>query len=219
MAITAAEDARQWLTEEAGFAGLDQLGPEYRELLARTFRRDSTAANRQLLEAIESGRAPLDAPCTLVVATDDPVTEGYATAYRRWEALVAGLRLVPIDGGHYFTRTRPARVADLVARRTAARRRSGRHDRRRTGGRRAGRRDGGPVGARDLRAGAAVRPLGRAARGAGPRVPGARGAPGFFSVTRYDDARTVLRDAVTFSSEWGMASTAPSACATRRPVT
>ena len=110
-----AEDVRQWLTEEAGFAGLDQLGPEYRELLARTFRRDSTAANRHLLDAIEAGRAPLDAPCTLVVATDDPVTAGYATAYRRWEALVAGLRLVPIDGGHYFTRTRPARVADLVA--------------------------------------------------------------------------------------------------------
>ena len=42
------------------------------------------------------------------------------------------------------------------------------------------------------------------------------GAPGFFSVTRYEDARTVLRDAVTFSSEWGM--TLDSALGVRDPA-
>jgi len=41
-------------------------------------------------------------------------------------------------------------------------------------------------------------------------------APGFFSVTRYADARFVLRDAETFSSEWGM--TLDSALGARDPA-
>ncbi|MFJ3303922.1 amino acid adenylation domain-containing protein [Streptomyces sp. NPDC086549] len=111
------EDIRHWLTVETGFTGFDELGASYADLLVRTFRHDSTSANAYYLSAYEPGAAePVSAPTTVVYATDDPVTEGFADGHAAWELFTVTPRIRELPGGgHYFTRTRPAKVVELVA--------------------------------------------------------------------------------------------------------
>ncbi len=113
------EDIRHWLTVETGFTGFDELGASYADLLVRTFRHDSTSANAYYLNAYGDGGAaaaqPVTVPTTAVYAADDPVTTGFAERYRDWEPFtgVPRVREMP-GGGHYFTRTRPAKVVEIV---------------------------------------------------------------------------------------------------------
>jgi pimeloyl-ACP methyl ester carboxylesterase len=112
------EDIRDWLAEWTGSTAFDVLGDGFEELLTRIFRHDSLCANGFLLEARESARSPLAVPATVVMSADDPVTGGYETAFAEWGLLVADPSLhVVAGGGHYFTRTRPAEIAALVAER------------------------------------------------------------------------------------------------------
>ncbi len=107
------DDIRGWLAEWTGSDSFGDLGAEFEQLLTRAFRHDSLTANGFLLEAAEP---PLDVPATLVIAADDPVTEGFADTHAEWGRLVAEPELhVLAGGGHYFTRTRPADIAALVA--------------------------------------------------------------------------------------------------------
>ena len=110
------EDIRHWLTVETGFTGFDELGPAYADLLVRTFRHDSTSANAYYLAAYEpTADVRVDVPATVVYAADDPVTEGFAEAHGAWKLFTGAPRMRELpNGGHYFTRTRPARVAELV---------------------------------------------------------------------------------------------------------
>ncbi|HWG99965.1 MAG TPA: alpha/beta fold hydrolase, partial [Pilimelia sp.] len=110
------EDITHWLTVETGFTGFDELGPGYADLLVRTFRHDSVSANEYYLAGAEPGAAPpLAVPTTAVFADDDPVTVGYRDSYQDWKLFAAGVQLREVGGGgHYFTRTRPAKVAELV---------------------------------------------------------------------------------------------------------
>ncbi|MBP2328356.1 surfactin synthase thioesterase subunit [Kibdelosporangium banguiense] len=49
------------------------------------------------------------------MASDDKLTTGYQTRYREWELYVQHPLLRDIEGGgHYFTRTRPDKVAELI---------------------------------------------------------------------------------------------------------
>ncbi|WP_103341281.1 non-ribosomal peptide synthetase [Amycolatopsis sp. CA-126428] len=107
------DDVRGLLAEWTGSDSYGDLGPEFEQLLTRAFRHDSLTANGFLLAA---DAPPLDVPATVVVAADDPVTEGFAENHVEWGRRVAGagLHVLP-DGGHYFTRTRPADIAALVA--------------------------------------------------------------------------------------------------------
>jgi len=51
----------------------------------------------------------------VVVAADDPTTAGHRERYRDWERLAGTVRLHELDeGGHYFVRTRPAALADII---------------------------------------------------------------------------------------------------------
>ncbi|MFF8845263.1 amino acid adenylation domain-containing protein [Streptomyces sp. NPDC015127] len=112
------EDIRHWLTVETGFTGFDELGASYADLLVRTFRHDSTSANAYYLNAGRDGgtaAGPVTVPTTAVYAADDPVTDGFVERYRDWEPLTGVPRLLEIPGGgHYFTRTRPAKVVEIV---------------------------------------------------------------------------------------------------------
>ncbi|MGW1807056.1 amino acid adenylation domain-containing protein [Streptomyces sp. NPDC002078] len=113
------EDIKHWLTVETGFTGFDELGASYADLLVRTFRHDSTSANAYYLTAYEEGGAadprPVTVPTTAVYAADDPVTTGFADRYRDWEPFTGVPRMLEMpSGGHYFTRTRPAKVVEIV---------------------------------------------------------------------------------------------------------
>ncbi|MER6946230.1 amino acid adenylation domain-containing protein [Nonomuraea sp. NPDC000554] len=105
----------RWLVDATGFAGLDVLRPEQAAFVARTFRHDSGSANGYLLEG---PRARLAAPLTAVYASDDPLTPGYGQRYEAWSAFAGTPRLAELgDGGHYFCRTAPDSVAELVIQR------------------------------------------------------------------------------------------------------
>ncbi|GLW56066.1 non-ribosomal peptide synthetase [Kitasatospora phosalacinea] len=110
------EEIKHWLTVETGFTGFDELGASYADLLVRTFRHDSTSANAYYLTAYgEAPGAPLAVPTTAVYAADDPVTKGFADSYREWEPFTGVPRMLEVPGGgHYFTRTRPAKVVEIV---------------------------------------------------------------------------------------------------------
>jgi len=109
-------DVRDLVVEWTGSTAIDSAEDAARDLLVRTFRHDSLTANAYLLGLRTAPAEPLDIPCTVVVAADDPATEGCTEAYREWETAVRAPRLVELaSGGHYFTRTRPEMVADLLA--------------------------------------------------------------------------------------------------------
>jgi amino acid adenylation domain-containing protein len=110
------DDIKGWLTE-TGFTGFDEIGVAYEDLLVRTFRHDSVSSSHYYLAGHESraGRS-VPVPVTVVCASDDPVTAGFADRYRAWELFTEPPRLrVIAGGGHYFARTRPAKVAEMVA--------------------------------------------------------------------------------------------------------
>ncbi|GHJ41525.1 amino acid adenylation domain-containing protein [Streptomyces sp. TS71-3] len=110
-------DIRTYVAEWSGDTDLDELGGDLGDLVTRAFRHDALCANGFLLAGLEStARKPLTTPCTVVMASDDPLTAGYESAYRAWRPFVERPELHEIDGGgHYFTRTRPDEVARLMA--------------------------------------------------------------------------------------------------------
>ncbi|MGI5192935.1 amino acid adenylation domain-containing protein [Streptomyces sp. CA-288835] len=110
-------DVRKYLAEWTGTTELDGLGGDFEDLVTRTFRHDALLANEYLLAGRESGnRHQLTTSCTVVMATDDPLTPGYQDSHREWELFIDRPNLHEINGGgHYFTRTRPEEVAELVA--------------------------------------------------------------------------------------------------------
>jgi surfactin synthase thioesterase subunit len=111
-------DIRDWLAEWTGSTAFDVLGEGFQALLTRIFRHDSLSANGFLLRSREAGTVLADVPATVVMSDDDPVTGGYQSAFADWGLLVHDPSLhVVAGGGHYFTRTRPAEIAALVAER------------------------------------------------------------------------------------------------------
>ncbi|MTD53401.1 non-ribosomal peptide synthetase [Amycolatopsis pithecellobii] len=113
------DDIRQYLAAWTGTAELDHLGAGFEELVTRTFRHDATLANEFLLAGRRSAdRRPLPVPATMVVATDDKLTDGYETGWHDWGLFVEQPALAELGGGgHYFTRTRPDQVADVIGQR------------------------------------------------------------------------------------------------------
>jgi surfactin synthase thioesterase subunit len=107
---------RQYLAEWTGTTDLDGIGNGYEDLVTRAFRHDALCANEFLLAGRESGNwRPLTTPCTVVMSSDDKLTTGYQTGYREWKLFVQHPGLHEIDGGgHYFARTRPDEVAELI---------------------------------------------------------------------------------------------------------
>ncbi|WP_051830678.1 non-ribosomal peptide synthetase [Streptomyces violens] len=110
------EDIVRWLVDETGFSGLDVLRPEQVAFIAGVFRHDSSSANGYLLAAAKDGvKEKLSTPLTATYTTDDPLTPEHAERYGQWSLFTEGPRLAEVGtGGHYFCRTAPEAVAELV---------------------------------------------------------------------------------------------------------
>lgn len=95
---------------------LDALKPERAEVVGRAYRHDVVTSDRHLARIREDGeRYRIDAPVEVVVAVDDPTTEGYAATHGDWKAVSDRITLRELArGGHYFISTRPAETADVV---------------------------------------------------------------------------------------------------------
>jgi surfactin synthase thioesterase subunit len=87
-------------------------------LVDAAYRHDCVSAHRYLADALDAPPAGrLSAPVTVVVAADDPVTEGFPSRHRDWRLLAEHVDLHELaDGGHYFLRTRPTEAAEAVRR-------------------------------------------------------------------------------------------------------
>jgi surfactin synthase thioesterase subunit len=107
------------LSRAVGYAQLGELDALRAEQhIGSAYRHDCLCAHRYFAEALENPPADkLSAPITVVVANDDPATAGFATHYGEWGLLSHHVDLYELsDGGHYFTRTRAAQVAQAVRR-------------------------------------------------------------------------------------------------------
>ena len=108
------------LSADTGYTDPGVLDAQRAEHVGAAFRHDFVSASRYLAEVLDDPPAEkLKTPMTVVVAADDPITEGFAEQFAAWQ-LVAGQVDVHVlnDGGHYFPRTRPTESANVVLRDT-----------------------------------------------------------------------------------------------------
>ena len=108
------------LRADTGYTDPGALEALRSEHVGAAFRHDFVSASRYLAGVLDDPPAEkLRTPMTVVVAADDPITEGFAEQSAAWQ-LVAGQVDVHVltDGGHYFPRTRPAESANVVLRDT-----------------------------------------------------------------------------------------------------
>ncbi len=104
------------LSADSGYTELGELDAERAEHVAAAYRHDYVSANRYFAEVLDNPPPErLAAPVTVVVAADDPTTAGFRARHRDWELLAEHVELHELaDGGHYFTRTRPAEAGQAV---------------------------------------------------------------------------------------------------------
>ncbi|MEV7127401.1 amino acid adenylation domain-containing protein [Streptomyces sp. NPDC093260] len=104
------------LGADSGYTELGELNAAHAEHIGAAYRHDCLAAHRYFADALERPPAErLAAPVTVVVAADDPHTDGYLDAHRQWRLLAERVELRELtDGGHYFPRTQPAEAARAV---------------------------------------------------------------------------------------------------------
>ncbi|MFG2881153.1 amino acid adenylation domain-containing protein [Streptomyces sp. NPDC048297] len=103
------------LTEDSGYTELAELNADHAEHIGAAYRHDCVSAHRYLRDVLETPAQKLSAPVSVVVAADDPHTAGHAQRHRDWLLLTDHVDLHELpDGGHYFTRTRPAEAARAV---------------------------------------------------------------------------------------------------------
>jgi len=99
----------------AGLAGYGEFAPQQAEHVGAAYRHDCVAAHRYFADLLDAPPAPLPVPVTVVLAADDPNTDG--SAHHEWQVVAehVDLELLP-DGGHHFLRTRPHAAAGVVNR-------------------------------------------------------------------------------------------------------
>jgi len=104
------------LSKGGGYTELDELDAPRAEQVGAAYRHDCLAAHRYFVDALtEPPEKRLSIPVTVVVAADDPITDGFARRYRDWEVLAEHVDLRRLDsGGHYFLRTRPDEMAEAI---------------------------------------------------------------------------------------------------------
>ncbi|MEU0601561.1 amino acid adenylation domain-containing protein [Streptomyces sp. NPDC006393] len=104
------------LGADSGYTELGELNARHAEHIGAAYRHDCVSAHRYFADALDSPPAVrLAAPVTVVVAADDPHTAGFHEHHRDWRLLADHVDLRELaDGGHYFTRTRPAEAARAV---------------------------------------------------------------------------------------------------------
>ncbi len=106
------------LSADTGYTDPGTLDAQRAEHVGAAFRHDFVSASRYLAEVLDHPPAQkLNTPMTVVVAADDPITDGFAEQFAAWQLLAGQVGVdVLTDGGHYFPRTRPAESANVVLR-------------------------------------------------------------------------------------------------------
>ena len=105
-----------WMINDSGYAELNQLKQPELAAIAAAFRYDSCVSKRYFANALSHKWADkCTIPLTVVIAKDDMLTREYQDCYKNWSIFSDSIHLKEIvDGGHYFCRTRPAQVANII---------------------------------------------------------------------------------------------------------
>ncbi|MFH9424286.1 amino acid adenylation domain-containing protein [Streptomyces sp. NPDC017529] len=105
-----------WLADNTGLDEVHRLSADERKDLARSFRYDTVEATHGFhLALTDIARATLQAPATVVLATDDSLMTAYDSSVGNWERFAPRCRVVVTDhGGHYLNTTRPELLAETV---------------------------------------------------------------------------------------------------------
>ena len=108
------------LSADTGYGDPGALDAQRAEHVGAAFRHDFLSASRYLAEVLDDPPTEkLETPLTIVVAADDPVTEGFEERFAAWQLVAEQVDVsVLTDGGHYFPRTRPTESAEVVLRDT-----------------------------------------------------------------------------------------------------
>ncbi|UNS95054.1 amino acid adenylation domain-containing protein [Streptomyces tubbatahanensis] len=114
-ALRPAEITRRLLADSA-YVELDRLKPERADLVGTAYRHDVRTTNAHLLELHRDPEPHrVTTPVHVVLASDDPTTEGGAERYRDWKTVADQVELHELrEGGHYFASTRPFETAAII---------------------------------------------------------------------------------------------------------
>ncbi|MFK0048620.1 amino acid adenylation domain-containing protein [Streptomyces sp. NPDC090741] len=104
------------LSGDSGYTELSGTDTSRAALVGAAYRHDVLEANTFFADAVEHAPATLvAAPLTLVVAADDPATQGHEGGIEAWRRIARSVQVRELpDGGHHFFRTRPAQTAAVV---------------------------------------------------------------------------------------------------------
>ncbi|MEW2615780.1 amino acid adenylation domain-containing protein [Streptomyces sp. NPDC047880] len=114
-ALTPLEVAAR-LSGDSGYAELAGTDTTRAALVGAAYRHDVLEANTFFADAVENPPlALIEAPLTLVIAADDPATQGHEGDLPAWRGIARTVQVRELpDGGHHFFRTRPAQTAAVV---------------------------------------------------------------------------------------------------------
>lgn len=109
-------DIAEFHAEWTGNNVLSTYGSEYEDNLVKSFSNDSIELNKYLLNLWNQNEKKITKTKSLLVVTeDDPVTIGFENDWMTWSNHIADIKLKTYaKGGHYFQRTLPDAVAQLI---------------------------------------------------------------------------------------------------------
>ena len=87
------------------------------DFVARAFKHDGACAE-QYFKNFPKGwfEGRIAAPIVCIIADDDPVTQGYRKAYRRWDVFTNSVELIALEsGGHYFVKGQATQLSGIIA--------------------------------------------------------------------------------------------------------
>ncbi|MCW8207776.1 amino acid adenylation domain-containing protein [Verminephrobacter aporrectodeae subsp. tuberculatae] len=85
------------------------------DVMVKEFQRDSQMVRRHYSNLLAKPRVQFQSPLTVIIATDDPLTEGHADYAALWKHVAADHQIEKISGGHYFVSTAAEAVVDIIS--------------------------------------------------------------------------------------------------------
>jgi len=84
------------------------------KIMVEEFQRDSRMVRCHYEKLLTKPWAKLRSPLTVIVATDDPLTEGHESHAGRWSEIATDYRIETLSGGHFFINTAAESVANII---------------------------------------------------------------------------------------------------------
>jgi len=84
------------------------------KLVVKDFQRDSRMVRRHYSERLKEPQTQFRSPLTVLIATDDPLTNGHANCADLWKRVATNYHVETLSGGHYFISTATKKVVSII---------------------------------------------------------------------------------------------------------